>query len=447
MRYAFLTADGLGLPLAYHLEQSGAEVYVGQVNDFSQIKVKRKEKPEERDARLHLYDGMLRNKWTAESLTQYLLNHRREADDWFIWCDFNFLWPYAERLRKAGFRGLLPHRDDWELERDRAKAKQFVEQNYPNLAVAEFHDFLKVSDAIKFLDKEEEKLWVLKSHGQEGDTIVPTGEDVDKNHAMIRDSLERHAKEYQTDGFVLEEKIPDLVEFTPEGIAFDGKVIGVDIDIESKLLGARTGEIVGSNLSLVFWQEEDSVIYGEFLSPMEKVMLREGELTIWDAAVAYSPSRKEYLFLEYCSNRPGYDSLYAEVAMFGSAEKFFDGIISGDMHSEHKYGASARLFNLGRKPTGEKYRELFWGDPAGDNIWVYDVLRENGNFYLSGHEKDTAAVTGAGDTPEEAITDLYKNLEGVDFLSAYYLDERQWYDKEYHHNVLHRYDALQKLEL
>jgi hypothetical protein len=434
------------MPMFYHLQQTGHEVYVGQVRDFAQIKVKRKEKPEERDARLHLYDGMFKNKWDAERLTQYLLARRRESDDWFVFCDFNFLWVYADRLRAAGFRGLLPHREDWELEKDRQKAKQFVTENYPNLEVAEFHDFLKVGDAIKFI-QDTDQLWVLKSHGQEGDTVVPTGEDIEKNHEMIVDTLERQAKEYQADGFILEEKIPDLVEFTPEAIALDGKVIAISVDIESKLLGARTGEIVGCNLSLVFWQEEGSPVYDEFLGPMEEVMLRKNELTIWDAAVAYSPERKTYNFLEFCSNRPGYDSLYAEAAMFASAEAFMEALTSGDMHSEHKFGVSLRLFNLGRKPTGEKYRELFWGDPAAHNVWAYDILKENDRFYLSGHEKDTCCVTGAGDTPEEAIKALYQNLEEIDFLSAYYLTERDFFDKKFKHNVLNRYAKLADLEI
>lgn len=447
MKYAFLSADGVGLALAYHLEQEGAEVYVGQVRDFAQLKVKRKEKPDERDARLHLYDGMFRNKWDAERVTSYLLTQTSKSDEWFVWCDFNFLWPYADRLRKAGFRGLLPHQQDWELEKDREKAKQFVTKNYPNLEVAEYHDFLKVGDAIRFLAGEKKKLWVLKSHGQEGDTIVPTGEDVEKNHAMIVDTLERHAKEYQADGFILEEKIPDLVEFTPEAIAIDGQVRFVNLNLESKILGARTGELVGCNLSLVYWQELDGPLYNEFLRPMEDFMLRDGEVTIWDAAVAYSPSRKNYFFLEYCANRPGYDSIYGEVATYGGfVEEYLEGIQHG-IEPGYEFGASVRMFNLGRKVTGEKYRELLLGDPAEEGIWMYDILKESDEFYLSGYGKDVCCVTGAGSTPEEAIKAVYENVEGIDFLSAYYLTERDWLDKSYHRNVLHRLEVLEQLEM
>jgi len=446
-RYAFLTADGHFLPMAFHMEQAGHDVYVGMIQSWDEVKMHRNEDEYDRERRLSLYDGMLKNRMTASKLVQKL--EQQSPKDWFVFCDFNYFWGYADRLRKKGYRGLLPNKGDGRLEKDRDYAKTFVKQNYSEVEVAGHQEFKTVQDAMKFLDKHSENLYVLKGNSDECPTVVPSRDDPAINRELIVDSLERFSKWYEKEGFSLEEKIPDIIEFTPEAYGYDGELIGVSVDIEAKHLGSRGGPIEGCAASLVLWQEiNDSPIYEMFLEPIAHLMLRPREFTIWDMSVYWSPSRKAYYFGEFCSNRPGYDCVFAEIATCGGVEKWIEKIESGEKFGGDKpVGVSLRIFNKQRIDQKKGWQEMLIGDPNDPNVFLWDVRSENGKLYTIGYDSNTYVVSAAGDTPEKAIDQLYKNDEHVVFDSGYSLEKHDWMDKEFPENILHRYEILKELEL
>lgn len=445
MKLAFLTADGLAMPVAYHLQQTGHEVLVGQVKDWRQIKMKRKEAPEQTKRRMSLYDGLLKNKMDAEKLTRQLLT--ADPEEWFVFCDFNYLYPFADQLRTAGFRGLLPTKADQRLEKDRRFAKQFVEKNFPDVAVAEYQEFKRIEDARKYMDKNADTLYVLKGYNDECPTIVPSTKNPKTARLLVTDALERMREWYEKEGFVLEEKIPDIIEFTPEAIAYDGQVIAVSVDIEHKLLGSRGGPLEGCSLSLVFWQELDGAIYQQFLAPLADMMVRPNELTFWDMSVYWSPSRKQFFFGEFCGNRPGYDSLFAELAITGGAEAFFETIQAGRMFDDaHEFGTTLRVFNLQKEEKMRAWKELIVGNIADPNVWAWDVKREQGKVYTAGYDKNTYIVTGSADSIDDAIQNMYDTDKRVVFDSGFSLEKHDWYDLEFPENVLHRYKVLSELE-
>jgi hypothetical protein len=445
MKFAFLTADGHFFPLAYKLQQAGNHVVVGQIQDWSEVRMVRNEKPEDKKLRLQLYDGMLADKWTAQKLVNYLLGQK--PDDWFVFCDFNYFWPYADRLRRKGFKGLLPTKEDQRLEKDRAFAKQFVEENYPDVLVAEYQDFKTVQDAQKYLDKNADTLFVLKGNSDECPTIVPSLDDVAVNRELIIDSLERQKKWYEKEGFSLEEKIPDIIEFTPEAYAYDGEVIGVSVDLEHKHLGSRGGQMEGCTMGLLLWQELSSPIYDYFLEPLAKQMLRPREFTVWDMSVYWSPSRKQYFFGEFCPDRPGYDCVFSEIASSGGVEAWVEKITSGSRFGNDKaFGTSVRIFNKQRVDPKKGWEELIVGNPADPNVFFWDVRQEGERLYTVGYDSNTYIVSGSGNTPDEAWDDVFKNDEKVVFDSGFSLEKHDVYDTEYPENILHRYEVLKELE-
>jgi hypothetical protein len=441
MRIALFSVDGYGFPVAFHLQEEGHDVYVGQVQDWASVKVKVKEKDEERKKRRMLYDRMFHNKWPADKLVSVLLGQPlRTRNDWFVLCDFNWLWPYADKLRNAGYSGLLPHKEDYDLEHDRKATRDLIEKLYPDVETGDYKEFRKAKDGVKYLEANKEKLYVLKGFNADAETIVPDSDDPDINREIIVDALE-HDKErnYEKDGFILEEKIPDVIEFTPEAIAFDGAVRCVNIDVEHKRFGSRSGPQVGCAANVVMWQESNGELYDMFLAPLEDRMLRPNELTVWDLSVLYSPSEKKFYAGEFCPDRMGFDAVFSEIDSFGSATNWLQFIMGDNEKERESVGVALRLFNP------EKSDALFIGDPSAVNVWCYDIYEQDGDYHTTGLGKDVCVLSESAATINEAIDELYEVEHDVVFDPAYHLEQHDWFDTECPINMLHRIDVLTKL--
>lgn len=450
MKIAFFSVDGYGFPIAYHFQAEGHEVYVGQVSDWDRVHVKVKEKPKDREHRLSLYDNMFENKWKAERLMDFLAGqpHGRRSDDWFVFCDFNWLWPYADRLRKLGYRGLLPHREDYMLEHDRASMRQLVDDLYPDVETGDYHEFKKNEDGIEFLN-DTDKFYVLKGFNAEAETIVPDHEDAAVANAVLVDALENDKDSlYEKDGFILEERIEDAIEFTPEAFSFDGQVRGINVDIEHKRFGSRNGPMTGCAMGLVLWQGEGK-LWDKFLEPLSKRMLRKNELTVWDLSVFYSPSRECFYAGEFCPNRMGFDAVFAEISTFGSASAWLDHILHGAADErglavqlpKHPVGITVRVFNV------ERVQHLFLGDPADPNVWCFDVKERDGKLYTTGMGKDAYVLSASAETVDDAIAEVYQLEHDIEFEGGYCLQDRDWHDKAFPGNVLHRLEVVRELKL
>jgi len=396
-----------------------------------------------RHKRLALYDNLFERKWDADRLLSFLLGQPRNSRaDWFVFCDFNYLWPYADKLRAAGYQGLLPTKTDFDLEKDRRLAKKLIAQRYPVITIGEYKEFKKIADGLKFLKDNQDALFVLKGFYEEASTVVPESDDPKINRMILEDALTREKKEYEREGFVLEEKIPDLIEFTPEAISAFGQIVGVNVDIEHKIIGSRHGYLSGCTLDLVMWQNENDELYKKFLAPLEGLMLRENEISVWDLSILYSPENGKFYPGEFCSNRPGYNALYTEISTLPSVTDYIERLF----HAEHlekedtqPIGVSARIFDL----TGEARREqLMIADIADPNIWAWDIQKQDGKLRTTALDRNTMIVTGAGGTVDQAITALYDNLENVHYDSGFNLERRDWYDVEFPENILHRLKVL-----
>ncbi len=397
---------------------------------------------------------MIENKYPAERLLKAIENIN-DRSNFFAICPLNLYWPIADKLKALGVKGFLPTKEDRELESDREAAKEFVQKNYKGLEVAEHQEFKTIEEAIKFLS-ENENLYVLKGFSDDAPTVVPNGlGDVEINHAEIENSLKTNQKFYESEGFILEEKINDIIEFTPEATSFDGKVLGVSVDVEAKPLGAGdTGYMTGCSLNTIFWIPPNSEIYNIFLKPQEELMLRKNELTVWDASVLYSPSKDKFYFGEFCENRWGYDSIFAEIATLGSATKYFENLVKGEelIQGAKKFGSSIRIFNLlpDLKIPGRPLADsIIITEPSDLNIWLWDAKQEEDKLMSVGYDKDLATVSGAADTFEESVRESYKNLkEKFYFGEMYYRPEFDFLSKDYPTSITNRLNfVLNKFKL
>ncbi len=454
MKFVLITYDGHGLPIAFRLMKEGYDVLVGQVKKLEHMP---KEDEITTERRLMLYDGLL-EKLDADELVEKLLNEKNK-DDYFIFCDFNYVYPYAEKLKKAGFKGLLPTREDFELEENRNKTKELIAKNYSIFAKEEVIEFNKIKDAIEFLNNEgAEKIWGVKGNNPESPTYFPATNNKAIAKEDLMEILENNQKLYESEGFILEEKIEDLIEFVPEIITFDEEILGVNIDIELKPFGAgNTAWQTGDSASMIMWispEDWGKIIPLFFPKNMSKYYLRKNEMVIWDAGVMYSPSRNALYFTEFCSNREGWNAVFNKLSTFIKTGDYFERILNKQplfTDEVFPYGCSIRVFNEIRenKKDLEKYTisdQKFFANLDNPNIWLWDVKSKNGKLYTVGYDNNLAIITQGGVDWRicfKIIDDILQKGQEFFYGLSYW---RRYFDilnTEYWGNITQRFNWVQ----
>lgn len=414
MKYICLTLGWDGMPIAYQLQQEGYDVTVGQIQSKTEIGQKDDEESDDKESRLKQFDGML-NKVPAAKLVKALMKVPNK-DDYFIYCDQNAIFDYAQQLRNAGFtKGNFPTKEDYDFEKNRDDAMTFVKKNYPDIKIIPFHEFKTVDEAKAFLD-ENDGVYVVQSMGDLVSTVVPTSDDPEAAKAQVVNQLDKNEKEYNQGGIILKEKLINPIEITPQIVFCDGEVVFTDLDLETKNIGdgQNNGNQVGCGTDLVIRTEMDDYINTVAFPDIVYQMAKEHDgIFIWDISI-YIMGEDLY-FGEFCSNRYGYDALMTEMAMAGGAGKFFEALVSHENPLEKQFGAAVRLFNLNRKAEVQ----MSYPDELQEHVWLYEVY-EKDNIKLSlGDCWDLGVMTGAGDTVNEAIDEVYEHVEQFSFKELY----------------------------
>ncbi len=217
MKYIFITFNGLGLPIAYKLQQEGYEVLVGQIIDIKDYVMeeeidKAHEEEYNKKRRLELFKGLLPIKPAHEVIEK--MKQIKNPHEYFVFFEENNLYRWADQIRDLGFEGNFPTKEDYLFEVDRDKAKQFVREHYSKLYTPKVVEFKTVKEGVAFLEESKE-LWVLKGQHDSAKTFVPEVEDpIMANHQII-EMLQNYPEKYEKLGFILEELIPSIIELTP----------------------------------------------------------------------------------------------------------------------------------------------------------------------------------------------------------------------------------------
>lgn len=400
MKFVLLTYDGHGLPIALKLQQEGWDVIVGQAKELSHMP---KEKPEIKERRLQLFDGLLEKRDVEDVID--LLRKERNKKDYFVFVDFNYLYTQAEQIKMMGYFGIFPTKEDFELEEDRNKAKEYIAKNHPLFAQQEVYQFKTIEEGKEFL-KNTDKIWVLKGNHPEAETFVPSSDIPVLASEEIIQILDEGRKIYESEGFILEEKIEDLIEFVPEIIVRGKRVLGMNIDVELKPFGpANCSFQTGDAASVIFWiekQEQALKIYDMFFKPMEEMFIRsDNEFVIWDVGVMCSPSRNKFYFSEFCSNREGWSSLFDKLSTFSKISDYYLAIKEGELILNLKpmrFGASFRIFNMlteEEKPNLPLSDVSILADITDRNIWLWDVKKVGSKIVSCGYDRNLAVITGS----------------------------------------------------
>lgn len=444
-KYIIFTCWVYALPIAYQLQQEGKEVIVGYVDDMDAIG-QGKEETEDHKIRTSNYGNLLDVR-KAEKLIEQMEKFD-DKEEWFVFCESNLVWEFSERAMKMGFtNGLLPTKFDFEIEGDRNKGKEFVKKFYPDIEVSEVMDFKTIEDGIEYV-KGSEDFMALKANDAGGQTVVPTTEDIEFAREEITDALRNGKKSYEEKGFILEKQIRDGIELCPEMLYWDGEPVASSIDYENKSIGgANVGKKMGCMQNIVCATEMDAPINDiAFPKAMDRLAKIHKGLFIADINLIYKDGK--FFYLEFCGNRPGYDSIYSEMDMAGGAGAYFDALSSKQKVYQRSHGVAIRGLNLSRNKEHRPQEDLSmrWKDEDIEHVWPFELRkRENDDSRVNvGLEEDVFVITESSDDPEYAVHKAYDILDRFSFKDMYVRSEEDFLSKEYPDSILNRMEAMKK---
>lgn len=407
-----LTSGWDGMPIAFHIQEEGNTSVIGQVQDKSELRAGDKEDPDDKKERLSQYEGMVK-KFPARNLVN-ALKKVKNKDEYFIFCDQNALWPYAEELLKAGFKkGLFPTKADFDFEKEREAAMDFVGEHYPDVQIIP-HQKVSTADEARQIVEESDVPLVIQSEGDHVSTIVGP-DDVEQSKITILAALDKHEKEYAKGEIIIKEKLVQPIEITPQIVFWNGEPVFTDIDIETKNIGngENNGNQVGCGTNLIIRTElEDEINRIAFPQKVYDMAKEHTGIFVWDISLYLTD--EGIFFGEFCSNRFGYDALMTEMTMADGPSQYFSKIMKGKNPIEQfKYGTAVRVFNLNRT----KDQEITIG--SWKPTWLYEVKTKDNKIVSVGDCWDLGVITGRGETVEEAIDNVYDNYDTLNFKEKY----------------------------
>lgn len=463
MRYAFLTFDGACLPIADQLLREGNEVLVCQIQDGKEIGVKNwiadKEHPEVRRRRLSLYDGVL-TKLPLETFLQKL-KAMPKKEEVFVFSDYNIFYNIDQQILGMGFtKGHFHTVEDFLLEKDRATAKAFLKQHYTVLEAPETKQFGagQVDQAIAFMETSD-KVWVVKSDGNFGETIVPQSRNSDMAKKEVISELSMHKASYAKGPLSLEEKIMDAIEFCPQLAFWSGKPIYATVEIETRMLGgADSGGQTGGNQNLIVRLPLDGMMVKMFFPPVvyELAYNRKG-LFLFDAGVLYGPREDKFFFTEFAGNRHGWPGIFSEITMAKEGDKqataYFEAISQGRNPLRHSIGATLSTYALEADPQFPALLKEGLSIDILDrmDIFPYQVRYDQGRMVNVGYRAyDSGAlahVVSRGDDIAGTVRRLFYHLEALSFKGLYYRSQEDFLSMGYTSSIPNRAAFLTQKEL
>jgi hypothetical protein len=445
MRYIVFTFDGYGLPIGLQLQREGAEVLVAQVQDQEDVLSELElniptESDEARTRRLSLYDGLL-EKRSARLVCEELLAGPAQPDT-FLFFDLNHLFKFSEKLQVLGYPGNYPTAEDYRLEIDRESAKKFVARHYPNVRVGENHKFKSVDQGVAFLATSDD-LWVLKGLEEDARTVVPDVDDAKLAQHQIEVALTHNREEYESAGFVLEKYIPASLEFTPQTLFWNGQHVCTLMVLENKAMGAgNVGPLTDCAQDVTFvTAPSDRINDLAFPPKVAKMAAHHRGAFFWDASLLIAKRSGKMYFGEFCANRPGYNAIYNQISLAGSATKYFESLATGKCpFPDNSVGVAVRMFNFHSGASGYPQSELPVEFKAGceKDLWLTDVRKGPGSLVNVGLKTTIGVATGSGHSLRDAARRAHKVIDKFSFEGIYYRPQFDLVSRRYPTSIVNR---------
>ena len=101
---------------------------------------------------------------------------------------------------------------------------------------------------------------------------------------------------------------------------------------------------------------------------------------------------------------------------------------------------SIRIFNLHRDDNQQTLGGLTvdFAPEVEKDVWLWDVRKKGKKLKNVGYGDIIAVITGTGNSVEEAVSRMYKNLGKFSFLGAYYRPKADYVSLGYPTSILNR---------
>lgn len=460
-KYCFFSYDGTCFSLSKKLIDEGKDVLTCQVVDASALGVESglndKEDKESRRRRLSLYDGILEKKSLGDTLSW--LKKQKNKEEIFIFFDYNTFYKIAAKVLKMGYtNGLFPTEEDFELEKDRAAAKERVKEHYPELKLKETKEFSKVDEVIKFIE-ESDKTWVVKSDGNFAETLVPDSEDEEMAKTQVISQLNEHKKDFEKGGIVVEEKISNPFEFAPIAVFYNGAPLFTHVEIETRMLGCQDiGQQTGGNQNIVMRTKPTDLI-NKIAFPDIIYDIAKKHVGMYIADCGILSDGKDLFFTENAGNRFGVPCLFSEISACmekGKIAPYFEALVNEEDPFCYNYGTALALYSFSIDNNNwegiPENLKLYIKPEKEDDFFLYEIKadeknEEEGCYLTVGYMSPLGWVTGRGNTMEEAIQLLYDNLKNFSLKGVYYRPQSDFMSSETNKCVMSRIKFIKEKNL
>ena len=469
-KYIIFTFDGGGCSIAKKLIDEGRETFLVQIQDSKDMPkgswMNEDESPEKKKRRLSIYDGIIEKYTDAEMLKS--MKSIENKEDYFVFFDFNSLYEFAEKCLDMGFtNGIFPLEKDYELEQDRQLGKDIAKKNLKGIRVDEVFNFKKVKDGIDFLNEHADKIFALKSDGNNANTIVPLTNNPEFAKKELIIQLMDDQKDYEKGGFTFEEKIMDIIEVCPQICFYNGKPIYTEIEMETRLIGSGDiGFQTGGNQNIVmqtkFSDKINKIAFPPFV--FEEAKKRKG-IYLKDCGMLFDKKGIPH-FSEFAGNRYSWGGVFSELSMAqckkGCVSEYFETLASGKNPYKYKFGSTIGIYNL--EPDG-KYPDLSkqdipvqWEKSVEPRFFPYQVriddkknkeTEENEPIVVNVGTRDilNSYYTGFGNSLVEAANMAYGFANKVSFNGMYYRPKFDMLSTEYVSSIPNRIKFLKNHRL
>ena len=455
MRYIIFSFDGGIFPIAHQLVEEDNKVWVCQVKNSKDLGVEswiNDELPAKKERRISLYDGILKKHSLSETLK--MMEDIQNKEEYFVIFDYNAFCNIAEQVLKMGFKdGHFQTVADFQREKARQRAKEFVKKHYKYLKLIDYTEISGVDNAIKFIE-ESDKLWVVKSDGNLGETIVPDSDNIDMAKQQVIGELQADKKAYDKGKLILEQKIPKPIEFTPQMIWYNGKPICSQVEIETRMFGScDIGPQTGGNQNLIIQTPLDCRINKMFFPPVVHAIAAQHKgMFLFDAGVLYDG--QDFYFTEFAGNRNGWGGIFSEVSMSLKNGKlssnYYESIKNGENPYTHRYGACLAIYSLHNDDkvigTPQDGLPFYITDEVKRSAFMVQMKQKDNKPVSVGYRCFDSAplgyITGRGNDVDDAIDSVYENLKGFSMKGIYYRPKCDFASTSYTSSVFNRLDKI-----
>lgn len=443
-KFYIFTADHSGLPIATRLQDEGDRATLVAI------------RPEERNGKTELPktpdeakknkqrieylgkngNGLIPKMWASEAMG------RINPGDLVLF-DQIYGWQYGHQLRKKGVRVRGGTKNGFFLETERRETLALLK--HLGFDIPEQVHFGPGSSkrGIEFLKSvKDNTLYVFKSDDPKIVTQVADFE----NDELIQ-KLTAEAKEIDTDGFLLQQKV-EGIEAAVETYYYNGEPLFANVDIEAKKKYNEMSEVqTGCSMNILFMLPVDHPLRERVNGALDAVAKRYfSGSCILDLSFIYEPIEDKLYALEMCGERNAYNAVFPMLNLLTVPigefyAKLLRGEYKGDVTEklfQEGFAASLRVFNEDKTPD----QRVLFPDEYKPHYWIWDVHKKGKELLTTGDES-LGVITATGENPESALAKVREMFYKLHMPTKWARDDFD--NDDYPTLPLSRYHELKRL--